>query len=210
MGNSRKERENNSFTNRIGATTYVANVHFSETDSATLKDRLLHLVRNDVCVNGLPVAEEKWFLFSASAGKGENLWQNKKEHWMSESKAVTEEDIPKLIAFLKKQETNGRYFPKPCSILLCRRHQRRQMRGMALCHSLCRETKKGALIDRQRLSIPLRGRALCEAYAGALYRCYQNASMCYGKGYFAYRILTKISLRKGAWCFWQFIIARSR
>lgn len=56
------------------------------------------------------------------------------------------------------------------------------MRGTALCHSLRRETKKGALIDRQGLSIPLRGRALCEAYAGALYRCYQNASMCYGKG----------------------------
>lgn len=27
-------------------------------------------------------------------------------------RAVTEEDIPKLIAFLKKQETNGRYFSK--------------------------------------------------------------------------------------------------
>jgi hypothetical protein len=39
------------------------------------------------------------------------------------------------------------------------------MRGTALCHSLCGETKKGALIDRQSLSIPLRGRALCEAWA---------------------------------------------
>lgn len=27
-------------------------------------------------------------------------------------RAVTEEDVPKLIAFLKKQETNGRYFSK--------------------------------------------------------------------------------------------------
>lgn len=27
-------------------------------------------------------------------------------------RAVTEEDIPKLIAFLKKQETNGRFFSK--------------------------------------------------------------------------------------------------
>ena len=44
---------------RIGAATYVVNVHFSETDSATLEDRLLHLIRNDVCVNGLPVMAEK-------------------------------------------------------------------------------------------------------------------------------------------------------
>ena len=27
-------------------------------------------------------------------------------------RAVTEEDVPKLIAFLKKQEANGRYFSK--------------------------------------------------------------------------------------------------
>lgn len=27
-------------------------------------------------------------------------------------RAVTEEDIPKLVAFLKKQEANGRYFSK--------------------------------------------------------------------------------------------------
>lgn len=27
-------------------------------------------------------------------------------------RGVTEEDVPKLIAFLKKQETNGRYFSK--------------------------------------------------------------------------------------------------
>lgn len=57
-----------------------------------------------------------------------------------------------MIAFLKKQEANGRYFSKAMQS------------------------------DRQSLSIPLRGRALCEAYAGALYRCYQNASMCYDKG----------------------------
>ncbi|MCI9083471.1 MAG: hypothetical protein HFI70_14550 [Lachnospiraceae bacterium] len=59
MGDGRKERENNGFTKRVGATTYVVNVHFSETDSATLEDRLLHLVRNDIRVNGLSVAAKK-------------------------------------------------------------------------------------------------------------------------------------------------------
>lgn len=59
MGNGRKDRENNGFTKRIGAATYVVNVHFSEIDSATLEDRLLHLIRNDVCVNGLSVAAEE-------------------------------------------------------------------------------------------------------------------------------------------------------
>lgn len=52
-------RENNSFTKRVGTTTYVVNVHFSETDSATVEDRLLHLIRNDVCINGLPVVAEE-------------------------------------------------------------------------------------------------------------------------------------------------------
>lgn len=51
--------ENNGFTKRIGATTYVVNVHFSETDSATLEDRLLHLIRNDIRVNGLSVVAEE-------------------------------------------------------------------------------------------------------------------------------------------------------
>lgn len=46
MGDGRNETENNSFTKRVGAATYVVNVHFSETDSATLEDRLLHLIRN--------------------------------------------------------------------------------------------------------------------------------------------------------------------
>lgn len=59
MGDNREGTENNGFTKRIGATTYVVNVHFSETDSATLEDRLLHLIRNDVCVNGLPVVAEE-------------------------------------------------------------------------------------------------------------------------------------------------------
>lgn len=59
MGDNRKETENNGFTKRIGATTYVVDVHFSETDSATLEDRLLHLIRNDVCVNGLSVVVEE-------------------------------------------------------------------------------------------------------------------------------------------------------
>lgn len=59
MGDSREETKNSSFTKRIGAATYVVNVHFSETGSATVEDRLLHLIRNDVCVNGLAaVAEE--------------------------------------------------------------------------------------------------------------------------------------------------------
>ncbi len=38
------------YTKRIGATTYVVNVHFAETDSATAEDRLLHLIRNDIRV----------------------------------------------------------------------------------------------------------------------------------------------------------------
>ena len=54
-----KKQTNSSFIKRIGAATYVVNVHFSETDSATLEDRLLHLIRNDVCVNGLPVMAEE-------------------------------------------------------------------------------------------------------------------------------------------------------
>lgn len=59
MGDSREETKNSSFTKRIGTTTYVVNVHFSETGSATVEDRLLHLIRNDVYVNGLPVMAEK-------------------------------------------------------------------------------------------------------------------------------------------------------
>lgn len=59
MGDSKEETKNNSFTKRIGATTYVVNVHFAETDSVTAEDRLLHLIRNDICVNGLPAAAEE-------------------------------------------------------------------------------------------------------------------------------------------------------
>ena len=59
MGDSREETTNSSFIKRIGTTTYVVNVHFSKTGSATLEDRLLHLIRNDVCVNGLPVMAEE-------------------------------------------------------------------------------------------------------------------------------------------------------
>ncbi len=55
MGNSKEETGNNSFTKRIGATTYVVNVYFAETISATMEDRLLHLIKNDIRVNGLPV-----------------------------------------------------------------------------------------------------------------------------------------------------------
>ena len=59
MRDSREETNNSSFTKRIGITTYVVNVHFSETGSATVEDRLVHLIRNDVCVNGLPVMAEE-------------------------------------------------------------------------------------------------------------------------------------------------------
>lgn len=59
MENGKAETKNNSFTKRIGATTYVVNVHFAETDSATAEDRLLHLIRNDIRVNGLPVMAEE-------------------------------------------------------------------------------------------------------------------------------------------------------
>ena len=59
MGDSKGATENNSFTKRIGATTYVVNVHFAETDSVTAEDRLLHLIRNDIRVNGLPVVTEE-------------------------------------------------------------------------------------------------------------------------------------------------------
>lgn len=59
MGDSKGATENNSFTKRIGATTYVVNVHFTEMDSVTAEDRLLHLIRNDIRVNGLPVVTEE-------------------------------------------------------------------------------------------------------------------------------------------------------
>lgn len=59
MGDSKADTKNNSFTKRIGATIYVVNVHFAETDSVTAEDRLLHLIRNDIRVNGLSVATEE-------------------------------------------------------------------------------------------------------------------------------------------------------
>ena len=59
MGDSKKATKNNGFTKRIGTTTYVANVHFAETDSATVEDRLLHLISNDIRVHGLPVVAEE-------------------------------------------------------------------------------------------------------------------------------------------------------
>ena len=59
MGDSKGETENSSFTKRIGATTYVVNVYFAETDSVTAEDRLLHLIRNDIRVNGLPLVAEE-------------------------------------------------------------------------------------------------------------------------------------------------------
>jgi len=59
MGNGKAETKNNRFTKRIGTTTYVVNVHFAETDSATVEDRLLHLISNDIRVNGLSVVTEE-------------------------------------------------------------------------------------------------------------------------------------------------------
>lgn len=59
MGDNSEATENDSFTKRIGATTYVVNVYFTETDSVTAEDRLLHLIRNDIRVNGLPVVAEE-------------------------------------------------------------------------------------------------------------------------------------------------------
>lgn len=59
MRDSKEETKNNRFTKRIGATTYVVNVHFAETDSVTAEDRLLHLIRNDIRVNGLPIVAEE-------------------------------------------------------------------------------------------------------------------------------------------------------
>lgn len=59
MGDSKEKTKNNCFTKRIRATTYVVNVHFAEMDSATVEDRLLHLIRNDIRVNGLPVVAEE-------------------------------------------------------------------------------------------------------------------------------------------------------
>ena len=59
MGDSRKVTENNGFTKRIGTTTYVVNVHFAEMDSATVEDRLSHLISNDIRENSLPVVAEE-------------------------------------------------------------------------------------------------------------------------------------------------------
>ncbi len=37
----------------------MVNVHFAEMDSATVEDRLLHLISKDIRVNGLPVGAEE-------------------------------------------------------------------------------------------------------------------------------------------------------
>lgn len=73
---------------------------------------------------------------------------------------VTEEDVPKLIAFLKKQESNGKYFSRAMQTERIPDAAKDIDGEMIFCHSLRRKTKKGALIDSQRLSIPLRGRVL--------------------------------------------------
>ena len=72
---------------------------------------------------------------------------------------VTEEDVPKLIAFLKKQESNGKYFSRAMQTERIP-DSAKDTDGRNDTLSLRRETEKGALIDSQRLSIPLRGRAL--------------------------------------------------
>lgn len=54
----------------------------------------------------------------------------------------------------------GNIFPEPCRQGVFPVQQKKQMGETILCHSLHRETEKGALIDSQRLSIQLRGRAL--------------------------------------------------
>ena len=59
MGDSKKETKSNRFTKRIGSTTYVVNVHFAETNPATVEDRLLHLISNDIRVNGLSATAEE-------------------------------------------------------------------------------------------------------------------------------------------------------
>ena len=70
------------------------------------------------------------------------------------------------------------------------------MRGTVLCHSFRRETKKGALIDRQSLSIPLRGRALCEAWAENCLQFLPGTSPIFWQGYFMYRISAKTAYGK--------------
>lgn len=70
------------------------------------------------------------------------------------------------------------------------------MRGTVLCHSLCRETKKGALIDRRSLSIPLRGRALCEAWAEYCLQFLSGTSPIFWQIYFTCRISAKTAYGK--------------
>lgn len=40
----------NSFTKQIGKTTYLVNVHFSETSTETLQDKMERLIKNE-CIN---------------------------------------------------------------------------------------------------------------------------------------------------------------
>ena len=43
-----KERAMSSLTKKIGQTTYKVNVFFAENTTATLEDKLLHLMVNDI------------------------------------------------------------------------------------------------------------------------------------------------------------------
>lgn len=43
-----KEQEMSSFTKKIGQTTYMVNVFFSENSTATFEDKLLHLMAIDI------------------------------------------------------------------------------------------------------------------------------------------------------------------
>lgn len=47
---TKETTRSNSFTKQIGKTTYLVNVHFSETSKETLQDKMERLIKNE-CVN---------------------------------------------------------------------------------------------------------------------------------------------------------------
>ena len=78
-------------------------------------------------------------------------------------RAVTEEDVPKLIAFLKKQEANGRYFSK------------------AMQHSTVPNTAEGADEGDGTLPFPLQGNEEGRTYRQAE-AVYPTARTCALRG----------------------------
>ena len=50
MNNFELEQTNTcpSFTQKIGNTTYIVNVHFSETSKETLEDKIKRMIKNDI------------------------------------------------------------------------------------------------------------------------------------------------------------------